>query len=72
MQELDRFASPDFPHIVAPVTKRSFDVIRADQVAFVMHRAWNAMLTGRPGPVHMEIPLDVQAELTDIEVADLG
>ena len=72
MQELDRFASPDFPHIVAPVTKRTFDVIRADQVPFVMHRAWNAMTTGRPGPVHMEIPLDVQVETTDIEIAELG
>jgi len=72
MQELDRFASPDFPHIVAPVTKRTFDVIRADQLPFVMHRAWNAMVTGRPGPVHMEIPLDVQAETTDIDVADLS
>jgi acetolactate synthase I/II/III large subunit len=71
MQELDRFASPDFPHIVAPVTKRNFDVIRADQVPFVLHRAWNAMLTGRPGPVHMELPLDVQVETTDIDVADL-
>jgi len=71
MQELDRFASPDFPHIVSPVTKRTFDVIRADQVPFVMHRAWNAMLTGRPGPVHMEIPLDVQTETTDLGVADL-
>jgi acetolactate synthase I/II/III large subunit len=71
MQELDRFASPDFPHIAGPVTKRTFDVIRADQVPFVMHRAWNAMTTGRPGPVHMEIPLDIQVETTDIEVADL-
>jgi len=71
MQELDRFASPDFPHIVSPVTKRTFDVIRSDQVPFVMHRAWNAMLTGRPGPVHVEIPLDVQTETADVEVADL-
>jgi len=72
MQELDRFASPDFPHVVAPVTKRTFDVIRADQVPFVLHRAWNAMLTGRPGPVHMEVPLDVQVETTDIDIADLA
>ena len=71
MQELDRFASPDFPHIVTPVTKRSFDVIRADQVPWVIHRAWNAMLTGRPGPVHMEIPLDVQTDMTEVEIADL-
>jgi acetolactate synthase-1/2/3 large subunit len=72
MQELDRFTSPDFPHLAAPVTKRTFDVIRADQVPFVMHRAWNAMITGRPGPVHMEIPLDVQVESTDIDVAELN
>jgi acetolactate synthase-1/2/3 large subunit len=72
MQELDRFASPDFPHIVAPVTKRTFDVIRADQVPFVLHRAWNAMLTGRPGPVHIEVPLDIQVETADIDVADLA
>jgi acetolactate synthase-1/2/3 large subunit len=72
MQELDRFASPDFPHIVAPVTKRSFDVIRADQVPFVLHRAWNAMLTGRPGPVHMELPLDVQVETTYVDVAEIN
>jgi acetolactate synthase I/II/III large subunit len=71
MQELDRFRSPDFPHIVAPVTKRTFDIIRADQVPFVMHRAWNAMTTGRPGPVHMEVPLDIQVETTEVDVAEL-
>jgi acetolactate synthase-1/2/3 large subunit len=36
-----------------------------------MHRAWNAMITGRPGPVHVGIPLDVQVETTEIDVADL-
>jgi acetolactate synthase-1/2/3 large subunit len=72
MQELDRFASPDFPHITAPVTKRNFDVIRADQMPFVLHRAFNAMLTGRPGPVHIEIPMDIQVESTDLDVAELS
>lgn len=72
MQELDRFGSPDFPHIVAPVTKRSFDVIRADEVPFVLHRAWNAMLTGRPGPVHIELPLDIQVETTDIDAVEMN
>ena len=72
MQELDRFGSPDFPHITAPVTKRNFDVIRADQMPFVLHRAFNAMLTGRPGPVHIEIPMDIQVEFTDLDVAELS
>ncbi len=72
MQELDRFRSPDFPAVAAPVTKRSFDVIRPDEVPFVMHRAFNAMLSGRPGPVHMELPLDVQVMSDDIEIQDLA
>lgn len=71
MQELDRYRSPDFPAIANAVTKRNFDVIRADMMPFVMHRAFNAMLTGRPGPVHVEIPLDVQVQQTDIDVQDL-
>jgi acetolactate synthase-1/2/3 large subunit len=72
MQEMDRVHSPDFPHIASAVTKRNFDVIRADQVPFILQRAWSAMLTGRPGPVHMEIPLDIQTESTDVDVANLS
>jgi acetolactate synthase-1/2/3 large subunit len=72
MQEMDRSNDgSDFSRIVQPVTKRSFEVGRADQVPFVMHRAFNAMLSGRPGPVHMEIPLDVQVHSTDVNIAEL-
>ena len=71
MQELDRFRAPDFPAVASAVTKRNFDVIHADMTPFVMHRAFNAMLTGRPGPVHVEIPLDVQVQQTEIGVQDL-
>lgn len=71
MQELDRYRAPDFPYIAQTVTKRNFDVINADMAPFVMHRAFNAMLTGRPGPVHIDIPLDVQVMETDLEVQKL-
>ena len=72
MQELDRYQAPDFTHVASAVTKRNFDVIHADMAPFVLHRAFNAMLTGRPGPVHVEIPLDVQVQTTEIDVQDLG
>lgn len=71
MQELDRYHAPDFTHVAAAVTKRNFDMIHADMAPFVMHRAFNAMLTGRPGPVHVEIPLDVQVQTTGIDVQAL-
>ncbi len=72
MQELDRYHAPDFPHVASAVTKRNFDIVHADMAPFVMHRAFNAMLTGRPGPVHVEIPLDVQVQTSEIDVQDLG
>jgi acetolactate synthase I/II/III large subunit len=72
MQEMDRENTPDFVNVTRPITKRNFDVIRADHMPFVMHRAFNAMLTGRPGPVHVEIPLDIQSAITEIDVAALA
>ncbi len=71
MQELDRYHAPDFLHVAKAVTKRNFDIIHADMAPFVMHRAFNAMLTGRPGPVHVEIPLDIQVHTTEIDAQDL-
>jgi acetolactate synthase I/II/III large subunit len=72
MQELDRENVPDFLQVTRSVTKRNFDVLRPDHMPFIMHRAWNAMMTGRPGPVHLEIPLDVQSAKTDIDVQELS
>ncbi len=72
MQEMDRENVPDFLQVTRSVTKRNFDLFRADHAPFVMHRAFNAMLTGRPGPVHVEIPLDIQTAETDIDVAELS
>ncbi len=72
MQELDRENVPDFLKVTEPVTKRNFDLFRADHAPFIMHRAFNSMLTGRPGPVHVEIPMDVQSATTEIDVQDLS
>jgi len=72
MQEMDRENVPDFLQVSRSVTKRNFDLSRADHAPFVMHRAFNAMLTGRPGPVHVEIPLDVQVAVTEIDIAELA
>jgi acetolactate synthase-1/2/3 large subunit len=71
MQELDRENAPDFTKVTDHVTKRNFEMHNADAAPFILHRAFNAMMTGRPGPVHVDIPLDVQCAETDIDVQDL-
>ena len=68
MQELERFHSNDFSRITEGVTKRHWEVSRVDELPSIMHRAFNAMMSGRPGPVHVEIPMDIQAEAADVTI----
>lgn len=71
MQELDRHHANDFTQLTRPVTKRQFTVDRVDQLPHTIHRAFNAMLTGRRGPVHIEVPMDVQALSAQVVIHDL-
>ncbi len=71
MQELDRYNSNDFSSVTGGVTKRHWKANRTEQLPFIMHRAFNAMLSGRPGPVHVEVPMDIQTEEVDVEFHEL-
>ena len=72
LQELDRYQDNDFQRVIEPVTKRHWDIARVDSLPTVMHRAFNAMLTGRRGPVHVEVPMDIQAEDAEVSLHDLA
>jgi acetolactate synthase-1/2/3 large subunit len=65
LQELDRRRVADNPRIFEPVTKEWWQPSRADELPFVLDRAWHAMLGGRPGPVLLDVPMDVQADAAD-------
>jgi acetolactate synthase-1/2/3 large subunit len=71
MQEIERYQTNHFSRITETVTKRHWDVTRVEELPFVMHRAFNTMLSGRPGPVHLEVPMDVQADAADVEIHPL-
>ncbi|MFB9124091.1 thiamine pyrophosphate-binding protein [Paraburkholderia dipogonis] len=71
LQELERYTDNDFPKIAEAVSKRHWVVQRVEELPFVMHRAFSAMVTGRPGPVHIEIPMDTQAEAAEVTLHDL-
>lgn len=66
LQELERYTDNDFPKIAEAVSKRHWIATRVEEMPFIMHRAWSSMTTGRPGPVHIEIPMDVQAEAAEV------
>lgn len=59
------FQAVDIASIAAPVTKFAKTVLEAGQVPQVFQRAFHEMRSGRPGPVLIDLPIDVQ--LTEIE-----
>ena len=53
-----------------PVVKEWWQPSRVDELPFVLHRAWNQMLSGRPGPVLLDLPMDVQADSAEVVMPD--
>ncbi len=51
----------DFPTVARPLAKAVFAVERASDLPTVLEEAWVESMSGRPGPVVIEIPFDVQA-----------
>ncbi|MER8115145.1 glyoxylate carboligase [Streptomyces sp. NPDC094031] len=59
------FQAVDIAAIAGPVTKMAVTVLEAAQVPGVFQQAFHLMRSGRPGPVLIDLPIDVQ--LTEIE-----
>jgi tartronate-semialdehyde synthase len=54
------FQAVDIASIAAPVTKKATTVLEPAHVPGVFQEAFHLMRSGRPGPVHIDLPLDVQ------------
>jgi acetolactate synthase-1/2/3 large subunit len=69
-QEFERRHAADNPRIFEPIVKEWWQPSRVDELPFVLHRAWNQMLSGRPGPILLDLPMDVQAESAEVVIPD--
>lgn len=56
----DAFQEADIRGITMPITKHNFMVTRAEDVPAAIAAAFHIASTGRPGPVLVDIPKDVQ------------
>ncbi len=70
LQELERRHVADNPRIFEPVVKEWWQPSRVDELPFVLHRAWNQMVSGRPGPILLDVPMDVLADSAEVALAD--
>ena len=63
----DGFQEADITGITMPITKHNYLVMRAEDIAPTFAEAAYIATTGRPGPVHIDIPKDVFIEEADFE-----
>ena len=63
-QELYRKHQADFPSTVQAYCKQVFQPTRGEQVPHMVRQAWKTMITGRPGPVVLDVPFDIFKETT--------
>ena len=63
------FQEVDVVGMVGPITKGAFQLRSAEEIPDVFARAFRLAAEGRPGPVLIDFPKDVQ--LASVEVADL-
>ena len=60
----DAFQETDVTGITLPITKHNYLVTSVEELAEVMREAFHIARTGRPGPVLVDIPKDVQIQST--------
>ncbi len=61
----DAFQEVDVVGVTSPITKWSYQIRRADDVAWAVSRAFFIAGSGRPGPVVLDFTKNAQTELTN-------
>jgi acetolactate synthase-1/2/3 large subunit len=68
MQEVFYHGHEDAISVFRPVTKGAWIAVRPDTVIDTLNAAYKAATTGRPGPVFVQVPYDVQLAQVEGEV----
>lgn len=58
-------ADCDIISMVTPITKYSKEILTVEEINNVLIEAFNNLINGRPGPVWLSIPVDIQGMLLD-------
>ncbi len=68
-QESGKYFQGDFPGVIRSYVKRSFQAARPEMLPLMLSQAFALMTSGRPGPVNIDVPLNVFVEDVGDEVA---
>lgn len=67
-QESGKYFQGDFPGAIRHYVKRSFQAVRPEMLPLMLCQAFALMTSGRPGPVNLDVPLNVFVEDVGEEV----
>ncbi len=70
LQEEYRHHQADFPSIARVISKRSFAAQSVEDLGKFLPKAFKLARTGRPGPVHIDVPYDLWIRTADTEVPE--
>jgi acetolactate synthase-1/2/3 large subunit len=71
-QETYRHHQADFPSVIKPYVKRSWQPTRVDMLPTALRQAFATMLGGRPGPVNLDVPFNLFKETDVVDVPEPG
>ena len=54
------FQETDIVSIIKPITKKAFHATNAKHVPNLLEKSYEISITGRPGPVLLDLPMDIQ------------
>ena len=57
------FQETDIVNISKPITKFSYKVTNPNEIKYILEKSYHIATTGRPGPVLLDIPMDLQRKL---------
>ncbi len=70
LQEEYRHYQADFPSIAKVISKRSFQAQSVEDLGKFLPKAFKLARTGRPGPVHLDVPYDLWIRTAETEVPE--
>ncbi len=66
----DAFQEADIIGIVTAITKYSYQPRSVEEIPIMVNNAFHLAASGRPGPVLIDLPKNVQAGTADVEITD--
>jgi acetolactate synthase-1/2/3 large subunit len=70
LQEECRHFPADFPSVVKPLTKQSYQAHSVEDLGKFLPKAFKLAGCGRPGPVHIDVPYDLWIRKADVDVPE--